>query len=213
VMPRASALSTLQDKTEPFAIALRDNCQAPLTKLTNDEVAALAHAENATTNGDATDDALFLQLGQADVQAWQADAQALQSGADKLSKLTAPAPKYNDLLQRCITDTKAQADFLTNDSGPNAIPLPAPFSALAPKVSGISLLKGAVAIASGQTPLGKLPPDTAQTAVIGALKQVLAASQDTQLKADAAQLVADMKATLTDNLSPIPVNTTAIIGQ
>jgi hypothetical protein len=212
-MPRTSALSTLQNTTQPFAIALQDNCQAPLTKLTNDEVAALAHAENATSAGDATDDALFLQLGQGDVQAWQADAQALQSGADKLSKLTAPDPKYNDLLQRCITDTKAQADFLTNASGPNAITLPPPFSALAPKVSGIGLLQGALLVASGASPLGKVPPDTAQTAVIAGLKQVLAASKDDQLKSDGAQLVADMKATLTNNVSPIQVNTTAIIGQ
>lgn len=213
LLPRAGAVSNLNDKVQPFALSLQQNCQTPLNNLSSHESEILTHSFQTKT-GAAEDDARFADLLQGDIANLQKDATDLKAASDKLGKLTAPSGPayYAELLKHCQDDVAGQADFLTNDTGANAIPLPAPFSAIAPKASLTTLVKGSALVASGTSPLGPLPPSTVQTVLATAMQQVIASSKDQVATDDGNKLQADIAKTLTDNLSPIAVDTDAVIN-
>lgn len=214
IAPRASAVSDLKTKIQPFGQTLQQSCQTPLNNLSGHENDIFVHALQAKISGDAAGDALLVQTLQADLANLQQDATDLKAGSDKLSKLTAPSGPayYAELLTHCQQDVAGQADFLTNDTGANAVTLPAPFSAIAPKAGLITLVKGSALVASGTSPLGHLPPGTVETVLAAAMQRVIAGSKDQVATDDGNKLQADIAKTLTDNLSPIAVDTNAVIN-
>jgi hypothetical protein len=204
LLPRVNAIQNLNDKIQPFAVSLRDNCQTPLQQ---------TKAELKDTKLDADrligDDNAFAAAMQRHLQTFRDLADQLTAGAAKLSTLKSPDSKYNDLLSHCTTDVQAEAAFLTSHS---AIPLPAPFNAISPSVSLEELLDGSTLLATGKTPLGALPTGTAQAGVSAVLQQAIA-TDDPTLTQEGDQLSSDIKDTLTNNLSPFKVDTNAIVGQ
>lgn len=200
-LPRAQAVQNLNDHVVPFARALNTYCQTPLNNTTAD----FQHALN-DTEATISDNASFASAMQGDVSRLNADATALSAATLKLQALTAPDAKYQQLLHDCMTTVQGTHDFLVNDAGANAIPLPAPYAALVPggKVSGIDLLQDAGAAAGGLLPL-HLPEGAIQPLVEIALKQVVNTTNPT-LTAEGNQLKADIQATLNTNLSPFVVD-------
>lgn len=213
LLPRAAAISNLKNNIQPFALSLQQNCQTPLNAFSGHESDIMIHAAQTKT-GDAAGDASFVMDLKGDIAKLQQDATDLKAASDKLSKLTAPSGPsyYAELLKHCQQDVAQQYDFLTNDTGANAITLPAPFSAIAPKASLTTLVKGSALVASGASALGPLPSGTVQTVLGAAMQKVLAASKDQVATDDGNKLQADIAKTLTDNLSPISVDTDAVIN-
>lgn len=205
VLPRASAMQTVQDKTAPFAATMRDNCRTPLNQTQKDLFAALVHTTNTLA-----DDKGFATFMQADAAALDADATALNNSLTKLNSTTVPDAKYQPLLDDCKASVKATHDFLKDPTSANAIPLPAPFNALAPKIDGVDLLSSAAAAATGQTPLGKLPAGTVQPLVQQALTQAVATTNP-KLTAEGDQLTQDLKDTLTNTMAPFKVDVNNIV--
>lgn len=199
-LPRAQAVQNLNDHTVPFARSLAANCQTPLDNTTADLKLALSDTQANISNN-----ASFAAAMQTDAGKLQADAKALSNASTVLAGLKAPDAKYDPLLQNCQATVKAEDDFLTNDSGQNAIALPPPYNVLVPggKVSGIDLVQDAGAVAGGSLPIhvaeGQLQPLVAY-----ALTQVVAVSNPT-LTQQGNQLKSDIQSTLDTNLAPYVV--------
>src|SRR5262249_55077660 len=224
ILPRANAVSNLQDNIKPFAKAVRDNCKTPLDKVNADYVAVERDALSATALGD---DYTAMRV---DLTTLTADAQQLKVAGTALQSLNSPDSKYDDLLARCKTDVAAQADFLTNDSGAKAIQLPAALGGA--KVSAISLVSlgvnygaavaaynaaVATATAAGVTPPpfpSQLPPQgTVGPALFQAFDAIIKGSKDAQLTTEGDQLQKDIRDTLTNNLSPFGVNLDKVLAE
>lgn len=206
VLPRASTMQTLNDKTAPFAVVMRDNCQTPLNKTKADLFEALR-----LTGLNADDDTAFAGIAQTSAATLTADAATLGDSLTKLKATTAPDPKYQALLDDCKATVQAEQDFLTNPNGANAIPLPPPFNALAAKIDAVDLLKNSAAVAAGQTPLGKLPKGTVQPLVQQALTAAVQADNP-KLTAEGDALTQDLTNTLTNTMAPFKVDTDKIVG-
>ena len=206
VLPRASTMQTLNDKTAPFAIVMRDNCRAPLNKAKADLFEALRQ-----TGLNAKDDTAFAGIAQTSAAALDTDATALNDALTKLNATSAPDSKYQALLDDCKATVKAEHDFLKDPTSANAIPLPPPFNALAPKIDMIDLLKNSAAVATGQTPLGKLPKGTVQPLVQQALTAAVQADNP-KLTAEGDALTQDLTNTLTNTMAPFNVDTDKIVG-
>jgi hypothetical protein len=198
VLPRASAVQNLNNSVIPFAESVSANCKAPLDKTTSDFQTALADAQN-----NATSDAGFASAMATDVNVLEFDDAQLSQGVYALRNLSAPA-KYKPLLQDCITTVESEIEFLIDPNGPNAIPLPAPYSAAIPSVTGIGLLQTGALVASGQSPLGQLPKGTIEPLVIQALTQIVNTTNP-QLVAEGQALSQDIKNGLDTNLAPFKV--------
>jgi hypothetical protein len=198
VLPRASAVQRLNDTLVPFGTAMRDDCKKPLDQVTTD----LTKARD-DTRASGTDNAAFAAAMQADSTLVQNDAAALKSGAAGLKSVRAPQATYQALLDDCTATVNGEYDFLTNDAGANAIPLPPPFSSLVPKVSGINLLIDAGSVAAGQTPF-KVKPGELQGLVGAALDQILGV-KDPKLTAEGDQLTRDIQDALDNDLAPFTV--------
>jgi hypothetical protein len=198
-LPRASAVQNLNDSVIPFGESISANCKAPLDKTTSDFQLALADAQN-----NATSDAGFASAMVTDVMVLQFDGAQLSQGAYALRNLSAPDPKYKQLLQDCIQTVQNEVQFLIDPNGPNVIPLPAPYSAQIPSVTGIGLLQTAALVASGQSPLGQLPSGTIEPLVIQALTQIVNTTNP-QLTAEGQALTQDIKNGLDTNLAPFKV--------
>jgi hypothetical protein len=205
VLPRASAMQTVRDKTAPFATTMRDTCKTPLNQTQKDLFTALVHTTNSLT-----DDKGFATFMQADAAALDNDATTLNNSLAKLNSTTVPDAKYQPLLDDCKASVKATHDFLKDPTSANAIPLPPPFNALAPKIDGVDLLTNSAALATGQTPLGKLPAGTVEPLVQQALSQAVSTSNP-KLTAEGDQLTQDLKDTLTNTMSPFKVDTDNIV--
>jgi len=226
LVPRVSPLNHLSNDLQPFGNALTKNCSDPLNQLTRDEHGIYLDAQVSQT-GDASGDANFVKLLSVDIPKIQADTKAISDGINQLNLLTVPDPKYQDLVKRCIADEKSDIDFLTNDTGANAIPVPAPFNVVQKTVSFTTLLNDAAGILSGAVaipgvPLAAIPNGTFQTFVSAVLignpslgvptdKSVLCA-KDPQLSADGNQLYNDAVSILTTNTAPLKPNVNAIVG-
>jgi uncharacterized membrane protein required for colicin V production len=206
VLPRASAMQTVQDKTAPFATTMRDNCKAPLNQTQKDLFAALIHTTNTLT-----DDTGFATFMQADAAALDKDATKLANSLTTLNSTTVPDAKYQPLLDDCKASVKATHDFLKDPNSANAIPLPPPFNALAAKIDGVDLLSNSAAAATGKTPLGPLPKGTVEPLVQQALTQAVSTSNP-KLTAEGDQLTQDLKDTLTNTMAPFKVDTDKIVG-
>lgn len=200
MLPRAAAIQHLNNKVVPFAQTLQANCQTPLNNTTAHLNSTLQDVQN-----DVSDDAGFAAAMQIDQNNLQNDATALTNGLNTLKNTTAPDAKYQPLLQDCVATVKVEVDFLTNDTGTNAIALPAPYSTLVPggTVSGIDLLKDSALVASGGVPI-HIKPGTIQPLVAFALQQVLAVTNP-KLTQEGDQLVQDIHDTLNTNLAPFVV--------
>jgi hypothetical protein len=199
VLPRASTVQNLNDSVIPFAESISANCGAPLNKTTSDFQTALADAQN-----NATDDSGFATAMGVDANVLEFDDAQLSQGVYALRNLSSPDAKYNALLQDCITTVENEIQFLIDPNGPNVIPLPAPFNAQIPSVTGIGLLQTSALVASGQSPFGQLPKGTIQPLVIQALTQIVNTT-DPQLTAEGQALTNDIKNGLDTNLTPFKV--------
>lgn len=205
VLPRASAMQTVQDKTAPFAKTMRDNCKAPLGQTQNDLRTALDH-----TTSTLTDDTGFATFMQADAAALDNDATKLNTSLNTLNNTTVPDAKYQPLLDDCKASVKGTHDFLKDPNSANAIPLPPPFNALASKIDGVDLLNNSAAAATGKTPLGPLPKGTVEPLVQQALTQAVAATNP-KLTAEGDQLTQDLRDTLTNTMAPFKVDANNIV--
>jgi hypothetical protein len=226
LVPRVTPLNHLSNDLQPFGNALTKNCSDPLSQLTRDEHGIYLDAQVSQT-GDAGGDAGFVKLLSVDIPKIQADTKALSDGLNQLNLITVPDAKYQDLVNRCIADEKADIDFLTNDTGASAIPVPAPFNVVQKTVSFSTLLNDAAGILSGAVaipgvPLAAIPNGTFQTFVSAVLAgnpalgvpvagSVLCA-KDPKLTADGNQLYNDAVSILTTNTAPLKPDVNAIIG-
>lgn len=199
VLPRASSVKHLHDDVIPFARGVSSYCKTPLDNTTNDFNTALSDAQSNVSN-----DSGFAQAMTADATKLQSDEAALIQAVNNLSELRVPDAKYQSLLDDCIQTEESEIDFLSDSSGPNAIPLPAPFNAQIPSVSGIGLLDVSALVASGQSPLGTLPSGTVEPLVVEALKLIVNTTNP-QLTAEGQALAQDITDTLNTNLTPFKV--------
>jgi hypothetical protein len=199
VLPRASAVQHLNDSVIPFAESVNANCKVPLDKTSSDFQLALTDAQN-----NATRDGGFADAMTTDAALLEFDDAQLSQGVYELRHMSAPDAKYNQLLQDCITTVENEITFIDDPNGPNVIPLPAPFNAQIPSVTGLGLLQTGAAVASGQSPLGQLPNGTIEPLVIAALTQIVNTT-DPQLTAEGQALVQDIKNGLDTNLAPFKV--------
>ena len=156
LVPRVSPLNHLSNDLQPFGNALTKDCSDPLNQLTRDEHTVYLDAQVSQT-GDASGDGNFVKLLSVDIPKIQADTKAISDGINQLNLLTVPDPKYQDLVKRCIADEKSDIDFLTNDTGANAIPVPAPFNVVQKTVSFTTLLNDAAGILSGAVAIPGVP--------------------------------------------------------
>jgi hypothetical protein len=200
VLPRASAIQTLNDKVVPFAYSMRDNCRTPLNRVTPD----LAKARDDATLH-LTDDAGFVTAMQADLAKLNADVQALRTALPPLQATAVPLTRFQQLKDDCVTGVQGEIDFLTNSKGANAIPLPAPYNAIQATISPIDLIQVSMAEASGTGPV-TLQPHTIEGLVSGALSQVITLSSNSpfsqKLTGEGADLTQYISDTLTNNLAP-----------
>jgi hypothetical protein len=200
VLPRASAVQTLNDKVVPFALSMRDNCRTTLNAVTPD----LAKARDDATQH-LTDDAGFAIAMQADAAKLTADVQALRTSLPKLQAATVPLTRFQQLKDDCVTGAQGEADFLANSKGANAIPLPAPYNAIQATISPIDLIQLSAAEATGTGPV-KLPPNTIEGLVSVALAQVITLSSNSpfsqKLTGEGDDLTQYISDTLTNNLAP-----------
>jgi|GEM_PF-6915365 len=196
LIPRANALTTLNDKTAPFARSIQTNCKNQL-----DNAKALLKTARDQTQAAATNDAAFAQVMITQVGILQSNASDLQNAATLVKGLTAPDSKYQMIVTSCATDLQGQAGFLVSES---AIPLPPPYNALAKSVSATTLMKTAAAIVSGKGPIPAPPAGTFQPLIIAALTQAINAT-DAPLTKAGDQLKQDITDTLTNNLAPFKV--------
>jgi hypothetical protein len=200
IMPRANAITHLNNDVVPFATTMRDSCKVPLNAVTADLAKARDDAQ-----ANLTSDATFAVAMQADALKLTADANALMAGVAKLNAAVVPDPKYQQLKDDCIAAAKGQAAFLTNHDAPNAIALPAPYNAIQAKVSVVELVGLGAQIASGKGPV-TLPTGTIEGLLYGALDQIVtltsASEAGKKLAAEGDALTRDIEATLTDNLAP-----------
>ncbi|HEU5438103.1 MAG TPA: hypothetical protein VFU88_02340 [Ktedonobacterales bacterium] len=203
LQPHINSLNTLNNKLVPFAQSLRDNCDTPLNKTTDDIADARYQARIYVA-----DDASFAAAMPAAIAKLQADAGALATASSALSTLTVPDAKYQQLYDDCVSSVKNQSAFLTNSQ---AIPLPAPFSAALPSVSGIDLLKNAGAVAAGQAPI-KVPAGTVQPLIDQALTAYLDAAAQSKLPQEGDALKADIRSQLTSAVSPFQVDADALVS-
>lgn len=226
LVPRVTPLNHLSNDLQPFGNALTKDCSDPLNQLTRDEHTIYLDSQVSLT-GDAGGDANFVKLLSVDAPKIQADATAISNGINQLNLVTVPDAKYQDLVNRCIADEKSDIDFLSNDSGANAIPVPPPFNVVSKTVSFETLLNDAQGILSGAVqipgvPLAAIPFSTFQTFVSAVLagnpslgvpvaSSVLCA-KDPKLSADGNQLYNDAVSTLTTNTAPFKPDVTAIVG-
>jgi hypothetical protein len=222
LLPRVSPLNHLNNDLQPFGNSLTTNCATPLNQ-TNSDLNQIYIKAGMSLTGDATGDGIFAQEVPAELTTLQGDATALTNGVAALGKITTPSP-YQDLLNRCVRDLKSEAAFLSDD---HAIPLPAPFSAVAPSVSFEHLLGAAAGVISGQVqipgvPAAAIQPGTFQGYVRAVLKgdatlgvpsyRAALCQSDAQLTAEAAQLYNEAVTTLKTNTAPFKANVDAIIG-
>lgn len=198
-LPRVNALNHLNNAIVPFAKTVQANCKTVIDNTT----ATLTQARD-DSQSNMTSDSGFVTAMTADVAILQQRDSALKSGLSVLQTLTAPDSKYNALLTDCISTVRAEEDFLSNASGPNAIPLPAPYNALVAKVSGIQLLQDAALVVSGKGPIPAPAIGTLQTLLVGALNQVIAVTNP-KLTAEGDQLQSDIQNSLNTNLAPFKV--------
>ena len=201
VLPRANAIQTLNDKVVPFAFSMRDNCRTPLNAVTPD----LAKARDDATHN-LTNDAAFATAMQADLVKLQTDVQALDASVAPLQAATVPLARFQSLKDDCITGVNGEIDFLTNSSGKNAIPLPAPYNALQATIAPLALIQVGIAEAMGTGPV-KLAPGTIEPLVSVALAQVItlsgASTFGQHLTAEGNDLTQYISDTLTNNLAPV----------
>ncbi len=226
LLPRVAPLNNLSNNLQPFGDALTKDCSTPLSQLTRDEHAIyLDAAVNNTGNADG--DAGFVKALSVDIPKIQADASAISNGINDLNLVTVPDAKYQDLVNRCIADMKADIDFLSNDTGSSAIPVPPPFDVVQKTVSFETLLNDAAGILSGAVaipgvPLAAIPNGTFQTFVSAVLVgnpalgvpvagSVLCA-KDPKLTADGNQLYNDAVSILKTNTAPFQPDVDAIVG-
>jgi hypothetical protein len=123
VLPRVSAIQTLNDKTEPFAKAINANC-GPLSTVSSDYQKAQLDANGvagAIANGQvpaAADLAAFAQAMTADAAIFQKDANSFNTYQANLNKLTSPDSKYDKLLADCKKDVASTIAFLSGNGIP-----------------------------------------------------------------------------------------------
>lgn len=201
LQPRINDLNTLNNKIDPFATSIRDNCGTPLNHTTADLNDALNQTQAAP------DDATFAAAMQREIPKLQADAATLSTASNKLASLSVPDPKYQQLYSDCVSSVKDEIGFLTNSA---AITLPAPYNKVVPTVSGIDLLKDSALLASGQVPTLKLPSGTIEPLVAYALEQAVFAKSN--LSAEGAALQADIRTRLTSDCSPFGVDADNIVS-
>lgn len=200
LLPRAGAMQNLNDHVAPFAKTVRDTCRSGLNAVTADLTTARDHAKAFATN-----DVAFAGYMLNDALALNTDQKNLALGIAKLNAVDAP-DKYQQLKKDCLASMGGQLLFLNSAAAPNAIALPAPYNALAPKVSAIQLLQLGAQVASGKSPVGQLPAGTIQPIMAGALTQIVDAINNSEsgkkLKAEGDALTQDIKDTLNNNLAP-----------
>ncbi|MFI5273112.1 MAG: hypothetical protein ACHQ4H_08790 [Ktedonobacterales bacterium] len=201
VRPHVSDLNALSNTTEPFAQSLQDNCGTPLNQTTSD----LRDALNQT-QGAANDAAFAAAMGVA-VPKLQADAAKLGNASNKLSTLTVPDPKYQQLYSDCVSSVKAEVGFLTNSS---AITLPAPYNAITASLSGIDLLKDSALVALNQVPGLTVPAGSIEPLVAYALQQAVFAKSN--LAAEGTALQQDIRTRLTNDCAPFGVDADNIVS-
>jgi hypothetical protein len=199
VLPRATTVQHLHDAVIPFGESVSANCKAPLDKTTSDFQMALIDTQSNLSN-----DSGFAQAMSVDVTVLQFDLGNLIEKLGNLSNLTVPDAQYKPLLQNCIDTMSTEVDFLSDSTGPHAIPLPAPFNTQIPSVSGIGLLQVSAQAASGQSAFGALPPGTVEPLVAQALTLVVNTTNP-ELTAEGQALAQDIMNGLDTNLAPFKV--------
>ncbi len=194
--PRVLALAQLNSQVVPFAYAMRDDCQKPLER-TSSDLSKTASDDQANVNNDQG----FATMMSADANLLQQDAAALASSSQMLQGITAPEPKYQHLLSDCQATVSGLKSFLTDENGPHAIHIPAPYDSIfAPTMSGITLLKTVAAIAGGTSQV-QAPASALQPVLAAAIPPILALVP-VNLTSEGTQLQQDIRTTLDTSLAP-----------
>ena len=115
VLPHAQNLQNLRDKITPFGVSIRDNCGTPLRNMTSQFMRISTDASNNQSNSQAFGSAMM-----SDLALLKADEPVIAGAIARLQATAVPASKYQDLLNRCISDSQTTIGFLTSAS---AIPI------------------------------------------------------------------------------------------
>lgn len=111
VLPHGTNLLNLQNKVEPFGTSIQDNCGTPLQNTTTQYKQIYTDANNSQLNPTAFGPAMTK-----DLPLLQGDEPIINAGIAKLQALKPPASKYQDLINRCISDAQGTIGFLTSSS-------------------------------------------------------------------------------------------------
>ncbi len=132
VLPHVQDLQNLQHKVEPFGFSMRDNCGTPLQNVTNQFMKISTDASNNQFNSQAFGIAM-----KSDLALLIADEPVIKGAIASLQAATLPASKYQDLLNRCISDSQKTMSFLTSASS-------IPISPSIPQIESIVDLDSAI---------------------------------------------------------------------